>query len=84
MAAPNGRRSFDFIKPDSEDSLADWSQKIRSLQQQVDEEASNEQRRLEDEIQRSRLERARRRSTLTGNARVDQGKYCQTDLIEAL
>lgn len=56
------------------DSLTEWSQKIKNLQQQVDEDGLQEQARLEAEIARSRMERANRRSTLTGNARVDQGR----------
>lgn len=57
----------------SADPLAEWSQKIKTLQQQVDDDGLQEQARLEAEIAKSRLERAKRRSTLTGNARVDQG-----------
>jgi hypothetical protein len=56
------------------DSLAEWSQKIRNLQQQVNEDGLQEQARLEAEIAKSRMERANRRSTLTGNARIDQGE----------
>jgi hypothetical protein len=56
------------------DSLAEWSQKIKNLQQQVNEDGLQEQARLEAEIAKSRMERANRRSTLTGNARIDQGK----------
>jgi hypothetical protein len=55
-------------------SLAEWSQKIKNLQQQVNEDGLQEQARLEAEIARSRMERANRRSTLSGNARIDQGK----------
>jgi len=56
------------------DPLAEWSQKIKHLQQQVDEDGLQEQARLEAEIAKSRMERANRRSTLTGNARIDQGE----------
>ncbi|PVG02391.1 hypothetical protein CPB86DRAFT_725416 [Serendipita vermifera] len=65
------RRTLDGATQGSE-SPAEWSQKIKSLQQQVDDDLMQEQARLEAEIARSRLERANRRSVLTGNARIDQ------------
>lgn len=73
------RRTIDVDASGSSasDSLAEWSQKIKSLQQQVDEDGLQEQARLEAEIAKSRMERARRRSTLTGNARIDQGRFLQ-------
>jgi hypothetical protein len=55
------RRTLDFVKP--EQSLADWSSKIRELQEQVDRDEALEQQRLEEEIAKSRLERTRRRNT---------------------
>ena len=55
------RRTLDFVKP--EQSLAEWSSKIRELQEQVDHDEALEQQRLEEEIARSRLERAKRRNT---------------------
>ncbi|KAI3618752.1 gelsolin repeat [Moniliophthora roreri] len=56
MASP--RRSFDIPKP--EDGLAEWTSKIRALQQQVDADEEAEHRRLEEEIAASRLARMRR------------------------
>lgn len=62
MSSPRARRrTLDFVKP--EQSLAEWSSKIRELQEQVDHDEALEQQRLEEEIARSRLERARRRNT---------------------
>jgi hypothetical protein len=66
------RRTLDSV-PQGSDSPAEWSQKIKTLQQQVDDDLMQEQARLEADIARSRLERANRRSVLTGNARIDQG-----------
>jgi len=60
-SSPARRRTLDFVKP--EQSLAEWSSKIRELQEQVDRDEALEQQLLEDEIARSRLERARRRNT---------------------
>ncbi|KAG8833648.1 hypothetical protein FRC17_010313 [Serendipita sp. 399] len=57
------RRTLEAASPAS-DSLKEWSEKIKSLQQQVDEDGLQEQQRLEAEIQRSRMERAQRRSAL--------------------
>ncbi|KAK7053405.1 hypothetical protein VNI00_004031 [Paramarasmius palmivorus] len=61
MASPpitSPRRSFDIPKP--EDGLAEWTSKIRALQQQVDADEEAEHRRLEEEIAASRLARMRR------------------------
>jgi len=60
-SSPARRRTLDFVKP--EQSLADWSSRIRELQEQVDRDEALEQQRLEEEIARSRLERTRRRNT---------------------
>lgn len=60
-SSPARRRTLDFVKP--EQSLAEWSSKIRELQEEVDRDEAIEQQRLEEEIARSRLERARRRNT---------------------
>lgn len=72
QASKSQHHAMDVSSPGS--SLAEWSQKIKDLQQQVDRDGLQEQERLEAEIARSRMERARRRSTLTGNARIDQGE----------
>lgn len=60
-SSPARRRTLDFVKP--EQSLADWSSKIRELQEQVDRDEALEQQLLEEEIARSRLERTKRRNT---------------------
>jgi hypothetical protein len=43
-----------------EPGLAEWAQKIRALQRQVDEDEEEEHRKLEQEIAASRLARVRR------------------------
>jgi hypothetical protein len=48
---------MDVSSPGS--SLAEWSQKIKDLQQQVDRDGLQGHERLEAEISRSRMERAR-------------------------
>lgn len=55
------RQSYDFGRPD--EGLAEWTTKVRSMQSLVDEDEAKEQRRLEEEITRSRLERAKRRTS---------------------
>lgn len=44
----------------TDSALSDWANKIRSLQRQVDADEEAEQRRLEEEIVRTRLARQRR------------------------
>ncbi|KAG9057566.1 hypothetical protein FS842_005778 [Serendipita sp. 407] len=63
------RRTLDAASSNASDSLKEWSEKIKSLQQGVDEDGLQEQQRLEAEIQRSRMERANRRSAL-GTSRM--------------
>src|SRR5258708_7777728 len=60
-SSPARRRTLDFVKP--EQSLAEWSSKIRELQEQVDHDEALEQQLLKEEIARSRMERTRRRNT---------------------
>lgn len=81
-SSPARRRTLDFVRP--EQSLAEWSSKIRELQAQVDHDEALEQQRLEEEIARSRLERARRRSTagstLGTSYRTCDAHGCSLDL----
>ncbi|KAI0297170.1 hypothetical protein BC826DRAFT_177664 [Russula brevipes] len=60
---------FGMRKP-GEPGLAEWAQKIRALQRQVDEDEEEEHRKLEQEITASRLARVRR-STGYGRAPLD-------------
>ena len=48
------------VRKTGEPGLAEWAQKIRALQRQVDEDEEEEHRKLEQEIAASRLARVRR------------------------
>jgi len=73
MSAASTPRSTRFDLPSApasatshtttDSSLADWANKIRTLQRQVDADEEAEQRRLEEEIVRARLARQRRLKT---------------------
>ncbi|KZV97745.1 hypothetical protein EXIGLDRAFT_729858 [Exidia glandulosa HHB12029] len=56
------RRTFGGTQ---EPGLAEWTSKIRQMQQEVDEDVESEQKRLAEEIARSRMERTKRRGTGT-------------------
>ena len=58
MESPGRRRTYDIPKPDA--NLAEWTNRIKALQREVDEDEELEQRRLEEEIRASRIARARR------------------------
>jgi len=58
MAMSSSSRPFSIPKPEA--GLAEWTQKIKALQRQVDADEEEEQRRLEQEIAASRLARVRR------------------------
>jgi hypothetical protein len=57
-ASPSSRQ-FN-VRRTGEPGLAEWAQKIRTLQRQVDEDEEEEHRKLEQEIAASRLARVRR------------------------
>lgn len=57
-ASPSAR-SYTLPKP-PESGLAEWTQKIKALQRQVDADEEEEQKKLEQEIAASRLARVRR------------------------
>ena len=65
--SPTRRRTFDLPKSSPDAGLAEWTSRIKAIQQQVDRDEEAEQRRLQDEITRSRMERAKRRNTATGS-----------------
>ncbi|ETW80802.1 hypothetical protein HETIRDRAFT_476500 [Heterobasidion irregulare TC 32-1] len=67
-ASPSAR-SYTLPKP-PESGLAEWTQKIKALQRQVDADEEEEQKKLEQEIAASRLARVRR-STRVVPARDD-------------
>ncbi|TDL26172.1 hypothetical protein BD410DRAFT_784226 [Rickenella mellea] len=58
MDSPSRRRTFEHPKPET--GLAEWTSRIKALQQEVDADEEAEQRRLEEEIRASRLARSRR------------------------
>jgi hypothetical protein len=61
MELPESPSSHQFsTRKPGEPGLADWAQKIRALQRQVDQDEEDEHRRLEQEIAASRLARVRR------------------------
>lgn len=62
--------SFDLPKA-TDAGLSEWASKVRAIQDKVDKDTEDEQRRLQEEIESSRLERARRRNT----ASVDWSMY---------
>jgi len=51
-------QSYDIPKPDT--GLAEWTNKIKAMQRQVDADEEAEQRRLEEEIAASRSARLHR------------------------
>ena len=55
----NRRRTLD-LPPKPEAGLAEWTNRIKALQKQVDEDEAAEQKRLEQEIAASRAARLRR------------------------
>lgn len=60
-------------KPES--GLAEWTQKIKALQRQVDADEMEEQRKLEEEIRASRMARVRRSNTGTSSP-IPRGGTC--------
>ncbi|TFY70991.1 hypothetical protein EVG20_g2016 [Dentipellis fragilis] len=62
VQSSSSSRSFN-IPPKPEAGLAEWTQKIKALQRQVDADEEEDHRRLEQEIAASRLARARRSGT---------------------
>ncbi|KAF8586696.1 hypothetical protein K439DRAFT_1659511 [Ramaria rubella] len=61
------RRTFDLPKSSPDAGLAEWTSKIKAIQQEVDRDEETESRRLQEEIAQSRLDRAKRRNTGTGS-----------------
>ena len=63
--------------PRPESGLAEWTQKIKAIQRQVDADEIEEQRKLEEEIAASRLARVRRSGQFTkmSNAKIRELHY---------
>jgi hypothetical protein len=60
MASAPANRPHSFDIPRAEDDLAEWASRIKAMQRQVDEDDQAEQRKLEEEIAKSRMKRLRR------------------------
>ncbi|CCM06207.1 uncharacterized protein FIBRA_08451 [Fibroporia radiculosa] len=77
------RRTLDFpSRPEA--GLAEWTHKIKALQRQVDEDEEEEHKRLEQEIQASRLARLRRsagQSTAVDLANTEYGQALKSDEV---
>lgn len=58
MDTPSRRRTAEFPRPET--GLAEWTNRIKELQREVDADEEVEQRRLEEEIRQSRIARKRR------------------------
>ena len=69
LPASPSHHQFSTRKP-GEPGVAEWAQKIRALQRQVDQDEEEDHRKLEQEIAASRLARVRR-STGYGQASLD-------------
>jgi hypothetical protein len=73
----------DLPKPETD--LAEWTNKIKALQKQVDADEEAQQKRLEDEIVAARQARLRRRSGLDSEGHVNSLDMCMsTGLYAAL
>jgi hypothetical protein len=71
MELPESPSSHQFnARKAGEPGLAEWAQKIRALQRQVDDDEEEEHRKLEQEIAASRLARIRR-SGAYGHSSLD-------------
>lgn len=62
-STPTRRRTTLDLPKTTDTGLTEWATKIKMMQQEVDEDAEDEQRKLQEEIEKSRLERARRRNS---------------------
>lgn len=60
MDSPSRRRTLDYPKPVPDAGLAEWTNRIKALQREVDADEEAEQRKLEEEIRTSRIARSRR------------------------
>ncbi len=58
LSSPSRPRNYDILKPEAD--LAEWTNRIKALQRQVDADDEAEQRRLEEEIAAARKARLRR------------------------
>ncbi len=68
------------VRRSGEPGVAEWAQKIRALQRQVDEDEEEEHRKLEQEIAASRLARVRR-SAVNGRTSLDPAAGMPSSLI---
>ena len=71
----------DLSKPESD--LAEWTNKIKAHQKQVDADEEDQQKRLEDEIVAARQARLRRRSGMDVESHVNGLDICMSTGLHA-
>ena len=71
----------DLPKPESD--LAEWTNKVKAFQKQVDADEEAQQKRLEDEIVAARRARLRRRSGLDAESHVNSLDICMSTGLHA-
>jgi hypothetical protein len=83
MELPPSPSSLQFnVRRSGEPGVAEWAQKIRALQRQVDEDEEEEHRKLEQEIAASRLARVRRsHGAVNGRTSLDPAAGMPSSLI---
>ena len=76
MASLFSGSTSDLPKPETD--LAEWTNKIKAFQKQVDADEEAQQKRLEDEIVSARRARLRRRSGMDAESRVNSQDICMS------
>jgi hypothetical protein len=71
MDTSSRRQTVEFPRPEA--GLAEWTNRIKELQREVDADEEVEQRRLEEEIRASRIAR-KRRSTGPSSSGISVGR----------
>ena len=70
--------------PKQETDLAEWTNRIKALQKQVDADEEVEQKRLEDEIVAARRARLRRRSGMDTDSHINSLDICMCPILMGL
>ena len=76
MASLSSGSTSDLPKPETD--LAEWTNKIKALQKQVDADEEAQQKSLEDEIVSARRARLRRRSGIDAESHVNSLDICMS------
>ena len=79
MASLFSGSTSDLPKPESD--LAEWTNKIKAHQKQVDADEEAQQKRLEDEIVSARRARLRRRSGMDAESHVNSLDMCMSTVF---